>query len=149
VPDNYLNKNVFPVWVAVFLKGEHDVLVCVLPCRIRRDIVERGRDVLAVLDQYESTVKPSFESFILPTKQYADIIVPRGGDNTVAIDLLLQHIRLKLIERASSRSSSRASNLTTEDVTSSTVTVVSGSQVAASVLGAAAGGAVERSTAMV
>jgi uridine kinase len=42
---------------------------------MRRDIVERGRDVLQVLNQYEKTVKPSFESYTLPTKQYADIIV--------------------------------------------------------------------------
>ena len=44
-------------------------------CRVRRDIMHRGRDVLQVLDQYERTVKPSFESYILPTKKYADIIV--------------------------------------------------------------------------
>lgn len=44
-------------------------------CRVRRDIVHRGRDVLQVLDQYEKTVKPSFESYILPSKKYADIIV--------------------------------------------------------------------------
>ncbi len=43
--------------------------------RVRRDITERGRDVLQVLDQYERTVKPSFTQFILPTKQYAHIIV--------------------------------------------------------------------------
>ena len=109
-------------------------MYCFLTCRIRRDIVERGRDVLAVLDQYERTVKPSFESFILPTKQYADIIVPRGGDNTVAIDLLLQHIRLKLMERASSRSSSRASDRVGEDSS----TAVAGVQPAA--VAVAAGG---------
>lgn len=47
-------------------------------CRVRRDIMHRGRDVLQVLDQYERTVKPSFESYILPTKKYADIIVSDG-----------------------------------------------------------------------
>jgi len=98
--------------IKIFVDADADTR---LARRIRRDIVERGRDVLAVLDQYERTVKPSFESFILPTKQYADIIVPRGGDNTVAIDLLLQHIRLKLMERASSRSSSRAGDRVAED----------------------------------
>lgn len=44
-------------------------------CRIRRDLVERKRDVLHVLEQYERTVKPSFAQFILPTKQFAHIIV--------------------------------------------------------------------------
>lgn len=62
--------------------------------------MERGRDVIAVLDQYERTVKPSFESFTLPTKAYADIIIPRAAENVVAIDLLLQHIRLQLTSRS-------------------------------------------------
>ncbi|CAN0904064.1 Pentatricopeptide repeat-containing protein GUN1, chloroplastic [Linum grandiflorum] len=64
--------------------------------RIQRDTVERGRDVQNVLDQYAKFVKPSFEEFILPSKKYADIIIPRGGDNDVAIDLIVQHIRTKL-----------------------------------------------------
>lgn len=46
--------------------------------------------------QYERFVKPSFEEFILPSKKYADIIIPRGGDNDVAIDLIVQHIHTKL-----------------------------------------------------
>jgi hypothetical protein len=46
--------------------------------------------------QYSKFVKPAFEDFILPTKKYADIIIPRGGDNDVAIDLIVQHIRTKL-----------------------------------------------------
>ena len=70
--------------------------------RIRRDIVERGRDPLGVLHQYESTVKPSFETYVYPTKKHADVIVPRGAENVVAIDLLLQHIRQHL--RAASAS---------------------------------------------
>ena len=49
-----------------------------------------------VLDQYERTVKPSFDSYIQPTKRYADIIIPRGAENTVAIDLLWQNIRYRL-----------------------------------------------------
>jgi uridine kinase len=64
--------------------------------RIRRDIKERGRSVEAVLGQYESTVKPSFESYILPTKKHADIIIPRGVDNIVAIDLLWQNIQYRI-----------------------------------------------------
>ncbi|CAH8390673.1 unnamed protein product [Eruca vesicaria subsp. sativa] len=64
--------------------------------RIKRDTVEKGRDIATVLDQYSKFVKPAFEDFILPTKKYADIIIPRGGDNHVAIDLIVQHIRTKL-----------------------------------------------------
>ncbi|KAJ6887428.1 uridine kinase-like protein 4 isoform X2 [Populus alba x Populus x berolinensis] len=64
--------------------------------RIRRDIAEKGRDIGTVLDQYSKFVKPAFDDFILPTKKYADIIIPRGGDNHVAIDLIVQHICTKL-----------------------------------------------------
>lgn len=46
--------------------------------------------------QYAKFVKPSFDEFILPSKKYADVIIPRGGDNYVAIDLIVQHIRTKL-----------------------------------------------------
>jgi uridine kinase len=50
----------------------------------------------ASLFQYSKFVKPAFEDFILPTKKYADVIIPRGGDNDVAIDLIVQHIHTKL-----------------------------------------------------
>lgn len=66
--------------------------------RIRRDINERGRDLEGVLKQYETFVKPAFDEFIQPSKKYADVIIPRGGDNFVAIDLLVQHIKLKLVQ---------------------------------------------------
>lgn len=46
--------------------------------------------------QYDKFVKPSFEEYILPSKKYADIIIPRGGDNDIAVDLIVQHIRTKL-----------------------------------------------------
>jgi len=49
-----------------------------------------------IIFQYSKFVKPSFEDFVLPTKKYADIIIPSGGDNDVAIDLIVQHIRMKL-----------------------------------------------------
>lgn len=55
---------------------------------IQRDIVERGRSVLAVLERYHDTVKPSHLQFIEPSKRYADIIIPRGGDNLVGIEVL-------------------------------------------------------------
>ena len=52
--------------------------------------------VLIILMQYSNFVKPAFDDFILPTKKYADIIIPRGGDNHIAVDLIVQHIRTKL-----------------------------------------------------
>ncbi|KAK2171671.1 hypothetical protein NP493_1043g00005 [Ridgeia piscesae] len=60
--------------------------------RVVRDIEERGRDLDQILHQYTSLVKPAFEEFCLPTKKYADVIIPRGADNTVAIGLIVQHI---------------------------------------------------------
>ena len=78
--------------------------------RVLRDIEERGRDLehvlhqvpgfnfvltlMTLLFQYTTLVKPAFEEFCLPTKKYADVIVPRGAENTVAIDLIKQHIQV-------------------------------------------------------
>ncbi|KAL2097774.1 hypothetical protein ACEWY4_006981 [Coilia grayii] len=61
--------------------------------RVLRDIEERGRDLEQVLTQYITFVKPAFEEFCLPTKKYADVIIPRGADNLVAINLIVQHIQ--------------------------------------------------------
>nr|XP_027195796.1 uridine-cytidine kinase 2-B-like isoform X2 [Dermatophagoides pteronyssinus] len=61
--------------------------------RVMRDVKERNRDLSSVLAQYLKFVKPSFEEFCLPTKKYADIVVPRGPDNEVAIDFIVQTIR--------------------------------------------------------
>jgi len=61
--------------------------------RVLRDTKERGRDLDQILNQYTTLVKPAFEEFCLPTKKYADVIIPRGADNTVAIDLIVQHIQ--------------------------------------------------------
>ncbi len=63
---------------------------------ILRDIVERGRSVTRVLERYEKTVKPMFHQFIEPTKRYADIIVPQGGNNSVAISMLASLIEKTL-----------------------------------------------------
>lgn len=56
--------------------------------RVRRDIKERGRDVDEVLNRYQDTLKPMHQQFIEPTKNYADIIIPGGGHNKVAIDIV-------------------------------------------------------------
>uniref|UniRef100_A0A0B6ZG05 uridine/cytidine kinase n=1 Tax=Arion vulgaris TaxID=1028688 RepID=A0A0B6ZG05_9EUPU len=61
--------------------------------RVLRDTEERGRDLEQILNQYMTLVKPAFEEFCLPTKKYADVIIPRGADNVVAIDLIVQHIQ--------------------------------------------------------
>jgi len=60
---------------------------------IRRDIMERGRDVETVLDRYEKTVRPSHLQFIEPTKNFADIIIPQGGLNQKAIEILTHYIK--------------------------------------------------------
>ncbi|XP_042908401.1 uridine-cytidine kinase 2-A isoform X2 [Parasteatoda tepidariorum] len=61
--------------------------------RVLRDTRERGRDLDQILKQYTTYVKPAFEDFCLPTKKYADVIIPRGADNEVAIDLIVKHIQ--------------------------------------------------------
>lgn len=63
---------------------------------IKRDIIERGRSVEQTLERYLETVRPMHEQFIEPTKRYADIIIPLGGENTVAINVLASTIRQKL-----------------------------------------------------
>jgi uridine kinase len=61
--------------------------------RLQRDVAERGRTMDSVIDQYLNTVKPMHLEFVEPAKRYADIIIPRGGHNTVAIDMMLTLIR--------------------------------------------------------
>ena len=61
--------------------------------RLQRDIAERGRTVQSVIEQYLGTVKPMHLEFVEPSKRYADIIIPQGGHNVVAIDMLLRLIR--------------------------------------------------------
>ncbi len=61
--------------------------------RLQRDVAERGRTMQSVVDQYLSTVKPMHLEFVEPSKRYADIIIPRGGHNDVAIGMLLTLIR--------------------------------------------------------
>jgi uridine kinase len=65
---------------------------------ISRDIVDRGRDVEEVLRHYHTFVKPMHLQFIEPSKRYADIIVPQGGENHVAIDILASKIKTRLAE---------------------------------------------------
>ena len=61
--------------------------------RLKRDIAERGRSVESVVSQYESTVRPMHMEFVEPSKRYADLIIPEGGENTVALDFLFARLR--------------------------------------------------------
>ena len=67
-----------------------------LMSRILRDTQERGRTVESVLNQYVTTVKPMHEQFVEPSKKYADIIIPRGGENKIGIHILQEHLKLML-----------------------------------------------------
>lgn len=61
--------------------------------RLKRDVIERQRSFESVLEQYENTVRPMYLQFIEPSKRYADIIVPRGGENRIAIDMIKAKMR--------------------------------------------------------
>ena len=61
--------------------------------RLRRDVAERGRSMDSVVEQYLGTVKPMHFEFVEPTKRYADLIIPVGGHNAVAIDMMLSLVR--------------------------------------------------------
>lgn len=71
--------------------------------RLRRDMLERGRTMESVLDQYEKSVRPMHLQFVEPSKRYADLIVPEGGYNLVAIDLIKTKIVALLSEREKKR----------------------------------------------
>ncbi|MDD7593177.1 MAG: uridine kinase [Peptoniphilaceae bacterium] len=61
--------------------------------RIRRDQLERGRSLASILDQYEETIKPMHEAFVLPTKSHADLIIPRGAENIQGVTILRNHVK--------------------------------------------------------
>uniref|UniRef100_A0A8C4QAH6 Uridine-cytidine kinase n=1 Tax=Eptatretus burgeri TaxID=7764 RepID=A0A8C4QAH6_EPTBU len=91
------NKDLLKVLdMKVFVDTDSDIR---LVRRLRRDISERGRDIHGVIKQYNKFVKPAFEQYIEPTMQLADIVVPRGGENDVALRLIVQHVHLQLEKR--------------------------------------------------
>ena len=67
--------------------------------RLVRDVKERGRSLDSVIEQYLTTVKPMHEMFVEPSKRYADIIIPEGGHNQVALDFVMERIRAYVKER--------------------------------------------------
>jgi uridine kinase len=67
--------------------------------RLQRDIEERGRTVDSVIQQYQTTVRPMHLEFVEPSKRYADVIIPEGGLNTVAMDMVVARLQTLLAER--------------------------------------------------
>ncbi|WP_133126792.1 uridine kinase [Legionella nagasakiensis] len=76
--------------IRIFMSAPLDVC---LSRRLRRDVVERHRSFESVLHQYETTVRPMYLQFIEPSSRYADLIVPRGGENRIAIDMIQAKMR--------------------------------------------------------
>jgi uridine kinase len=76
--------------IKVFVDTDADLR---LARRILRDVRERGRSMESVIDQYTTTVKPMHDEFVEPSKRYADVIIPEGGFNSVAVQMLIQNIR--------------------------------------------------------
>jgi uridine kinase len=81
--------------ISVFMDTPLDI--CLLR-RIKRDLEDRGRSLASVTEQYETTVRPAFFEFIAPSKQFADLVVTRGGKNQIAIDIIKAKIRQLLAE---------------------------------------------------
>lgn len=79
--------------IKVFVDTDADVRIL---RRIVRDVKDRGRSLDSVIDQYLTTVKPMHEQFVEPSKRRADIIIPEGGENKVALDMLIQRVRKHL-----------------------------------------------------
>lgn len=82
--------------IKLFVDADSDVR---LIRRLRRDLIERGRSVDSILKQYEESVRPMHLQFVEPSKRFADVIIPGGGHNKVAIDLVKTKIRELLRER--------------------------------------------------
>lgn len=76
--------------VKIFVDTDADIRIL---RRIERDMNERGRTLESVMDQYMNTVKPAHEQFVEPSKKYADLIIPEGGYNKVAIDIMVANLR--------------------------------------------------------
>ena len=81
--------------IRIFVDTDADVRLC---RRILRDVEERGRTLESVIEQYQTTVKPMHEKYVEPSKRFAHVVVPEGGQNTVALDMIMGRIRRHLEE---------------------------------------------------
>ena len=79
--------------IRIFVDTDADIRLC---RRIKRDVNKRGRSLESVLNQYQQTVKPMHEKYVEPSKRFADIVVPEGGKNVVALDMIEGRIRRHL-----------------------------------------------------
>ena len=82
--------------IKIFVDTDADVRLC---RRIKRDVNKRGRTLESVLTQYQTTVKPMHENYVEPSKKYADLVVPEGGKNFVALDMIMDRIQRHLTEQ--------------------------------------------------
>ena len=81
--------------IKIFVDTDADIRIC---RRIKRDVNKRGRSLESVIQQYQTTVKPMHEKYVEPSKRYADIVVPEGGKNAIALDMILGRIQRHLDE---------------------------------------------------
>lgn len=79
--------------IRIFVDTDADIRIL---RRLRRDVLERGRSIESVISQYTDTVKPMHEAYVEPSKKHAHLIVPEGGENTVALDMILGRIERQL-----------------------------------------------------
>ena len=79
--------------IRLFVDTDADVRLC---RRIKRDVNKRGRTLESVLTQYQTTVKPMHEKYVEPSKKYANLVIPEGGKNMVALDMILGRIKQHL-----------------------------------------------------
>ena len=79
--------------IRIFVDTDADVRLC---RRIKRDVNKRGRSLESVLTQYQATVKPMHEAYVEPSKKYAHLVVPEGGKNLIALDMIVGSIQRRL-----------------------------------------------------
>ena len=83
--------------IRIFVDTDADVRLC---RRVKRDVNKRGRSLESVLQQYQQTVKPMHEKYVEPSKRFAHIVVPEGGKNMVALDMIMNRIQRHLEEHS-------------------------------------------------
>ena len=83
--------------IKIFVDTDADIRLC---RRIKRDVNKRGRTLESVLTQYQQTVKPMHEKYVEPSKKYANLVVPEGGKNFVALDMIVDRIQRHLNENS-------------------------------------------------